>query len=739
MAWIRKLPTIVSLGCSHSPAGARCEEWGSAFGSMTGLTILILGLGLPLHAQQEPATSPPPGPGGSQRFAGMEPAARAQPPDEARGQDRGDLAVEGLIDLEVLLALEVQTAAVATVSEQDIERTPASITKITANDLIRTGLDSLAESMRLVPGARVARDHRGSHAVAIRGAPGVYQTQLLASRDGRPIYSPSFAGIQWAKEDYLLQDLEGIEVIRGPGSTVWGANAVNGIINIVTKSAFDTQGLLFESRVGTHERPMVQLRWGGHVSEDTAYRLFGKWFDREGFPSTLVDREFNDHSFGMAGFRVDTRLSEDSSLTISGEYGASRAQILSTNPIGPGVLKGTLNESGGHLLGIYRSRPAVDSELELAAYLDWAESSAAISGGESRRLVELKGTYTTPINDSLELVTGASARYVLTALKNTGLSSFPDTDESMYQFSTFAQLTWEWIPDVLWLTGGSKFEVNSRSGFEFQPSIRLTWVPVEEHTLWTAVSRSVRTPSLIDRNLFTTLAATPPAMPGQPGTLTTVSGNPEFDSEQSVVFEGGWRWRPRSNLFLETTGFVGFYDDVRAIGVGTPFLGMGPGGLPVVTIPARFENGGQQVIPGFEVRVSYRPTSYWTLDAHYSFLKPDFEEDDYLGAIQFEGTEAAVPKNAIHLRSYLDLGDDWSWNLMYWWQNGVRENQSGGVIRGPVHRLDTTIQWRPTEGVQVTLGGRNLLESSNAEWLPEVLDASARVERELWIGVELRF
>lgn len=713
------------------------------------LLLCLAIVAISVHAQQPdpPGGADPasPGAGSGQEEPGSAPAGSgaqdpdAVPdPDEAQDPDGfGDLSEE-LIDLETLMALEIQTAAVATVNVQDIERTPSSVTKITADDMIRLGLDSLADAMRLVPGARVAREHRGSHAVSIRGAPGVYQTQLLASRDGRPIYSPTFAGVQWAKEDYIYQDLAGIEVVRGPGSTVWGANAVNGIINIVTKSAFDTQGLLLETRVGTHEQPMVQVRWGDMVSEDTAYRVYGKWFDREGFRSRLAPTEFNDHSFGFAGFRVDTRLSADDDLTLSGEYYNSRYQFLSQTPFGITPFRSAFNESGGHLLASWEGRRWEDSVLKVSAFLDWVESSGTLAG-ETRRLAEVNATFSTSLGEGLDLITGGSARYVLTSLKDSGLTTWPEADDSAHHVSVFAQVNWELLPEELWITGGSKFEVNSRSGFEIQPSIRLTWVPAEKHTLWAAWSRSVRTPSLVDQGLLTILNVVPPAAPGAPTQITTLSGNQEYDAERSVVLEGGWRWRPENNLFFETTGFIGFYDDARAIGAGAPVFGMGPGGGPTVTIPTRFENGGQQVIPGVEVRVSYRPFSNWTLDAHYSFLKPDLEEDDFLGAVEFEGDEGLIAKNAVHLRSYLDLGDDWSWNVAFWWQNGVQELVLNQERRSPLYRLDTTLQWRPSEGVQVTLGGRNLLETRNTEWISELLDTAAQIEREFWIGVELRY
>lgn len=710
----------------------RSEAWGAMVTSSVVALILFHGLAATSVMAQSPVD--PPG-SGAQPDPPADPPGGQAVPSEPGGQDPD--APAGLIGLEDLVSLELEQAAVATVQVQAIERTPSAVTRIDPDDLIRTGLDSLAEAMRLVPGSRVAREGRATHAVGIRGVPGIYQRQLLASRDGRPIYTPTFAGIQWAKEDYLLQDLEGIEVVRGPGSTVWGANAVNGIINIVTKSAFDTQGLLLETRFGSHERPMAQIRWGDTAGESTAYRVYAKWFHRDGFRSSITRGEFNDHSSGLVGFRLDSDLDAGERLTLSGEYYNARYQFLAPALGSGAVVRSAWNGEGGHLLARYESEVGEASTLTLSMFLDWSESSGSLSG-DARRLAEINGTLTTPIGDDLSLVTGVAGRYVLTSLSDSALVTWPDQDESLYHVSAFAQLTYEWLDDELWVTGGTKLGVNSRSGFEYQPSIRLTWVPLEEHTLWASFSRSVRTPSLADVNLSTITRQTPPAAPGAPTVISVVSGNPDFESEKSWFIEGGWRWRPRQNLFIDSTGFVGIYSDLRAVRTGTPMPGLGPGGAPQVLIPLQLVNGAQQVIPGAELRVSYRPYENWTLDAHYSFLKPDIEADDSLGPSGPERNEGLVAKNVIHLRSYLDLGDDWSWNVAYWWQDGI-----GGGSLGPRrdghHRLDTTIQWRPSEGVEVTIGGRNLLDQRRAEWLPDPRDLTTQIEREFWIGVELRF
>ncbi len=532
--------------------------------------------------------------------------------------------------------------------------------------------------------------------------------------DGRTVYTPLFSGVFWDVQDVFLPDIDRIEVIRGPGATLWGANAVNGVINIITKSARDTQGGLVTGGAGNEERAFLSVRYGGTIggsgasggsgeggTPGGAYRVYGKFVDVDALVFSDGADARDPLRRGQGGFRGDWRRSERDSLTFQGDLYKGR--------IGNALLADT-DVEGGNLLGRWERRLSEDSQLQVHAYLDrtWRRVPSQFTEERDTADLELQHRLRRGRHD---LLWGAGYRVSRDDVVNTAVTAWVPEDRTLDLWSAFAQDEVAWS-ERLRLIVGSKFEHNDYSGFEVQPSLRLAWTPSEHRTLWGAVSRAVRTPTRIDTDVV---------LPRNG--VVVLRGNPEFQSEDLLAWELGFRTRFRPDLTLDVALFDHVYDDLRSQELPPP----GTAG-PIV-----LGNELEGETRGVEVAVNLQTAPWWRWRASYAYLDKELRlapgSRDPTGG-RGEGND---PEQLASLRSSLDLGA--ACELDVW----LRYADELPFPPAPAYtEIDLRLGWRATPDLELSLVGQNLLHDSHVQF-PSGGARVEEVERSVYGRVTWRF
>src|SRR5260221_3351107 len=439
------------------------------------------------------------------------------------------------LSLEQLGNVEVTTASK---EPEQVWRTPAAIYVITQEDIRRSGATSIDEVLRLAPGLEVARTDSDHWAVGVRGFGGQFSKSLLVLVDGRSVYSPLFAGVYWQVQDTLLEDIERIEVIRGPGGTIWGANAVNGVINIITKSTKDTHGLLVSMSGGNVVQGIGEVRMGGTNGVGLDYRVYGKGFIRG--PEFHPDGSNFDHwKTGQLGFRTDWNVDTRDTLTMQGDIyqglDGERVAISLYTPPSREVFNGPHDVGGGNLLGRWQREFSRDSDIQIQGYFDRTTRHSP-QLDESRNTFDIDLLYHVTVKGGQSVLVGIGGRWSPDAIvQKFATLGFQPQNETDSIYSGFLQDQITLVPDKVALTLGSKFEHNNYSGFEIQPNARILWTPTSHQTFWAAVTRAVRTPSRLDQDLQLTLLL----QPANPTIYLRVVGSKNFSSEQLLGTEFG--------------------------------------------------------------------------------------------------------------------------------------------------------------------------------------------------------
>jgi iron complex outermembrane receptor protein len=565
------------------------------------------------------------------------------------------------------------------------------------------------EALRLVPGLHVARQSSSSWVVAARGFSSINSEKLLVLSDTRSVYTPLLSGVVWDVQNYLMQDIDRIEVVRGPGATLWGSNAVNGVISITTKSARDTQGLYAETSGGAEDRFSVAARYGASISDRMFYRVFGRYFDRS---ATLrqVAGSPDDWQAGHAGFRLDWEATPRDAVTVQGDVyrgdvGQLGPSIIVQGRPGPdGPLRAGVG--GGNVLGRWRRKVRSSSELQLRAYYDRTHRNDPMFL-DDLETADVDLQYRQPLSPRQELTWGAS--YRLMAHRNTGagLFSLRPTRSTDQLVSGFVQHQMRLIHGVH-LTAGTKVEHNDFSGAEIQPSGRISWQPTSSHSAWGAVSRAVRVPTRLERDISVDL--TDPSA----ATVARLVGNRGFDSETLVAVEAGYRWSPTRALSVDLAAFRNRYRGLASLEYGEPFAEQGGARL---VIPVQNENQNHGTTRGVEAFVTYTPTRASRLSATYSFLRMALHtsgEDLNRGV----ALAAATPRHQLGLRSSFDLPARFQVDGLFRAVGAV--DRLPGSLTGeriPSYaELDTRLAWLGWRRAEIALIGRNLLHGHHPEF-----------------------
>ncbi|HEV7500048.1 MAG TPA: TonB-dependent receptor plug domain-containing protein, partial [Vicinamibacteria bacterium] len=568
-----------------------------------------------------------------------------------------------------------------------------------------------------------SRINANQWAVGMRGFASRLSRSVLVLVDGRSVYTPLFAGTYWEVQDVLLEDVERIEVIRGPGGTLWGANAVNGVINIITKSAKDTHGTFVDGGAGQEERGYAGARWGGSLGPHTDARVYAKYFDRDAaFHSDGFD--FDRWHMAQGGFRIDGDRGP-STFTLQGDLydgrAGERVTLTAYEPPYSRVVASNGDLGGGNLRGHWQRSLGGGAELSGQAYYDHTSRIEA-NFDERRDTGDVDLQYRRPAGRH-EFLTGLGTRLSRGATGGAATVLFSPATRTDVIFSAFLQDRVTLTPDRLTLTVGTKVERNNYSGFELQPTARLLWMPRTHQTFWAAVSRAVRTPSRVDRDLELTASIDPSAP-----RFSRFEGDADFQSERAIVYEAGYRTQHGERFLLDLALFHNDYADLQSLEPGDPFTENGPGG-PRQIFPVLFGNGIRGRVDGAELGVDLQISNPWRLHGSYSFLDSDLHDapgsHDAGTAASLEGS---APHHRVVVRSSLTLGS-------------VQLDAAGRYVSAlPAQRvpgyfsLNARAAWRPWAPLEVALVGRDLLQPHHAEF-----GGGVEVERSIFGELSWRF
>jgi len=647
------------------------------------------------------------------------------------------------LDLTALSIEELMDIEVTSVSKkpEKMAEAAAAVAVVTREDLRRAGATSIPEALRLVPGVQVAHFDANKWAISIRGFNSLFANKLLVLQDGRSKYNTMYSGVFWETLDLVLADVERIEVIRGSGATLWGANAVNGVINIITRHAADTQGTLLNAGFGTQERGFASFRYGGRLGNGVHYRVYARYFDRDAFVDSLGTEAADAWDVQRAGFRLDWDLTGDQALGLQGDiYRGDIGETMDlATPEFPFVHTPEIDASfsGGHLLGRWERTFSEVSEMKLQLYFDHTERDDAplMTGYYQNFDVDLQ--HRLQHGALQELVWGLGYRLTRDDLDSEFALRYSPPRRTYHLLSAFVQNDLALVPDRLRLTLGSKFEHNTFSGFEVQPNLRLLWTPHERHTVWGAVSRAVRTPSRADHDIGFVSQVIPAGTLGKDTPLTFVvpSGIREFDSETLFAFELGYRLRPVDPLFLDLASFYNIYDGIRTYEAAMPFFEERPS-PPHLVLPLYQGNKMFGNSHGAELAAEWMVRHGWRLRAAYTYLQMDLRvDDDSQYAAGVAAAEGESPNHQFFVCSAVDLPARLELDLGFRY---VDELPTFAVDR--YLDMDLRLGWKPGEGVRLSLVGQNLLHSHHPEYKSgDIPFFTTQVERGVYASLTLAF
>ncbi|HEB95551.1 MAG TPA: TonB-dependent receptor [Sedimenticola thiotaurini] len=645
--------------------------------------------------------------------------------------------------LEDLLSMEVTSVSK---KKQHLNEVASAVYVITQEDIRRSGVTSIADALRMAPGIQVSRIDANKWVVSSRGFASQFTNMLLVMIDGRTVYDPSFSGVFWDMQDTMLADIERIEVIRGPGATIWGANAVNGVINIITKHAADTQGGLLVAGAGNEEKALMSLRYGVELGDRAFGRAYLKYNDRDSFYSPDLDTEAGDDWRSLrGGFRVDgTALAADS-WTLQGDIyhndGNQRVNIWK-DPSDPenGIyapfyldpyVDSTYDSSGWNLMGRWNHQVSETASATLQVYYDHTQRDEAIIA-MSHDTLDLDFNYRFRPLASHEVILGLGYRNISDDFDNTFMVQFIPDHASRSLYSAYIQDEIELLPRTLNLTLGSKFEHNDYTGMEIQPSARLLWLPDDRSTLWGAVSRAVRTPSRMEAG-SSIISAIVPVPPTFDPAVIRVHGSDRYRSEDVIAYELGYRLQARDNLSMDLALFYNDYDNLQTFEASDP-------SNPLSSTV--FGNGNNAHSYGAELSLEWRPLEWWRLQPNYSYLKVegwlDADSTDRTGSEVV--IDAASPRHQVSVRSMMDLPHNLFFDAWVYYMSPLEEtNYFGHEGVDGFTSVNLRLAWRPSDRVELSVTGQNLLDARHTEFIGENLYNETQVERSIYGRVRWDF
>jgi iron complex outermembrane receptor protein len=613
--------------------------------------------------------------------------SREPPPSQ---RDTSPLTELKKLPLEALVDMEVTSASRRL---EKLSETSSAVDVITSDDIERAGVTNLPDALRLGTEMEVAQLDGHTWAISARGFDTSISNKMQVLMDGRSLYTPLFSGVFWDVQQTFLPDLEQIEIIRGPGATLWGANAVNGVINIRTKSAEETQGFLLYGGGGFEQEGFGGLRYGGKVGEDTYYRVYVMGQNNDGLPLEGDGAE-DDSRIVQGGFRIDSKVHPDDTLTLQGDfYGGSDDQLNA----------GHIDVDGQNVIGRWTHEFDKDSSLMLQAYYDRTHRFIPNVFEEERNTFDIETQYQFRYGEHY-IVTGGNYRFSHDDIGNLGPSlAFIPNSDTQHLISGYLQDEWHIAPDTFYLTAGSKFEYNTFSGFEIQPTGRFTWLPGLGQTVWGAISRAVRTPTRIDQNLVVPNPAFAPRI---------LLANPDFESETLVAYELGYRIKATHNLSFDLAGYYNDYDNLRSV-------------EPLPHGKFTIENKLEAQSYGGSLAAKWQVANWWRVDGSVSLLHVDIDKASGGHDVNNGKGEANDPECSFIIHSAMDL----PWKLRF--DSFLRYVDDLPNPHTPSYlTADLRLGWVPSRNVEIAIVGRNLLDNAHPEFRMAAM--SREVERSIF-------
>lgn len=634
-----------------------------------------------------------------------------------------------LTDISIEDLMNIKITSVAKRAEK-VSDSAAAVYVITQEDIRRSGLNSIPDLLRMVPGLQVANIDSNKWAISSRGLADRFANKLLVLIDGRSAYTPLFSGVWWDVQDVLLEDIDRIEIIRGPGASLWGTNAVNGIINIITKSAMQTSAspLTVALRTGNGNQGSISLNGG---SDDAAYRVYAKLTDNGNFVDSLGNDENDSWHRQMVGFRIDRKLHDNDSITMQGDaYSGIEDQTLIMPFLEPFVDHGKV--SGGNYLTRLTRDFSDGSSVQLQFYFDRTLRKDGMHS-EARNTFDLDFQHNFNKGSRQEFVWGLGYRNSKDNFTGNINMQVDPTRQTQSFFSGFIQDDISIIPDKLKLTLGTKIEHNSFTGFEIQPNARVLWQPSAQQTVWTALSRAARIPSRFERDvtLWNWMILPEVTIQGMP-VLVSVTGNPDMKAENLTAYELGYRFQPSERLSFDAAAFYNNYDNHRSFDGSDPAFELLP--TPHIVFPITIHNRMGIRSSGLELLVNCKPTDNWKFTAGWSYIDINMNPSATSNEM-VQDYGPAVPRNQLQIRSYLDLPGNFELDTMIYYIGEVRANNASPGYT----RLDLRLGWQSDNGPEISVGVQNLLESHHNEFYGSLNEKPTEAPRTIYGKVTWQF
>jgi iron complex outermembrane receptor protein len=637
------------------------------------------------------------------------------------GQDVPDVTA---MSVEDLMNLQVTSVSKRT---QKLADAAAAIFVITQEDIERSGARSIPELLRMVPGLEVARIDENKWAIGSRGFNGRFDDKLLVLIDGRSVYTPLFSGVYWDVEDVPLEDIDRIEVIRGPGATMWGANAVDGVINIITKPAKATQSGFVKVEGGDEQLSSDSARYGGQIGDKGYYRVYEKYFDW-GSSTSMAGQNAEDGWHQVrGGFRSDWTLSHADSLTVQGDVYKSRDGETLTLPTLSTPYSSTFTNvgeySGGNVLTRW-DHNFTNSSFSLQAYFDRTNYSDNNLFLDHESVYDIDFQYDFHIGDAQKFVWGAGYR----SIQDRNVSSFTvavTPNQAQYnQFSAFLQDEISLLDQRLRVTIGSKLEHNDFTGFEVEPNVRVLGNINKNQSVWAAVSRAVRTPALTEEGLRLNDAVVPPGAPPFDSPLPVVEavfGSKQFRSEDLLAYEVGYRFQATTSFSADIAAFYNDYTNLRTAEPGAPYVEGSPAPTDLV-LPFVASNKMSGGTYGIEPFFDWKALPKWKLFGSYSFLQMKIHKDADSLDPTADIPNGENPEHQLYFRSSLDLPKHVDLEL------AVRHVSQLPSLNIPGYTsLDGGVHWKPLPNLEFSFDGENWTNNRHLEFIPDFINTTPTV------------
>jgi iron complex outermembrane receptor protein len=634
-------------------------------------------------------------------IAFLDPSALSQ---QGAGPDLTQSSLEDLMNINVTSVSKKQ---------QKTSQAAGAIYVISQDDIRRSGALNIPDLLRMVPGLDIAQIEAGKWAISSRGFNGQYSNKLLVLIDGRTVYTPIFAGVFWDSQNVPLDTIERIEVIRGPGASVWGSNAVNGVINIITLNAADTQGGYVSGGLGNSSIGPETVRYGGKAGDLGTYRVYAEGAHYNSLPAINGLDGQDDWRLVHGGFRTDSALTKKDSLTTEGESYRGNAGEMTTTPVSlmpPVTSTVALHDvySGWNVQTRWDHTISTKEQTSLKVYFDRTNrGDPTYELGLNTFDIDFQHRFA--LGTRQDVVWGLGYRLSSDGTSPTLRIVFTPRDRNTQLFSSFVQDEITVLPDRLNLSLGARLEHNDFTGFDFQPSARMTWTPDSKNMVWSAISVADRTPARSDTDLRVNYAAFPG--PGTVPELISLFANPNFKNERLTAFEAGYRNAWTTSFSLDSTIFYNRYRDLVSIEPGTPTIETNPEPAHLL-VPSYLGNGLHGETHGLELFANWKPASVWTLSPGYAFfsmhLHPFNGSRDFTDAPLTEGNTA---DHQAQLRSSVSLTRSLQWNASAYFVNRLP-----AVSIPSYTRVDTGLIWNAGEHVSLSVVGQNLIKSLHPEF-----------------------